>query len=81
MEGALTTRHDLIHWVFDLHNNVNEQLGKPRITFQAYVAHMQELAAAPYTKLPSTGASNNLIAIAAIVGIAGAGYYFYNRNK
>jgi LPXTG-motif cell wall-anchored protein len=81
VEGALNSRHELIHWVFDLHNNVNEQLGKPSITFQEYVAHMQSLAAAPYTKLPSTSSSTNLFAIAAIVGIAGAGYYFYTRNK
>jgi len=82
VEGALNSRHELIHWVFNLHNDVNEQLGKPRISFQTYVESMQALAAAPYTKLPSTSyTSHNLLTIAAIVGIAGASYYFYNRNK
>lgn len=83
VEGVLDSRHTLIHWVFDLHNNVNTQLGKPAITFQEYIAHMQSLAAATHTKLPSGGLSVNttLLSLAAIVGITGAGYYYYTRIK
>lgn len=81
VESALRSRHELIHWVFDLHNNVNEQLGKPRITFQEYVTYMQSLAAAPYTKLPSVPSNSTLVSFAAIVCIVGAGYIYYTRGK
>lgn len=81
VESATATRHDLIHWVYELHNNVNAELGKPRISFQAYVAHMQSLAAAQNTTLPSSsGPSFTTIAVlGAIVGIAGM--YYYSRQK
>lgn len=82
VESVLNSRHELIHWVFDLHNDVNEQLGKSRISFQEYVAHMQSLASSSATKLPSQPAfsSSTVLPIAAIVLIAGAGYY-YTRHK
>lgn len=81
VESAVSSRHDLIHWVFDLHNAVNVQLGKPAITFDQYIAHMQSLAASPRTVLPSSsGPSFTTIAtFGAIVGIAGI--YYYYRQK
>jgi hypothetical protein len=83
VETALSSRHELIHWVFDLHNNVNEQLGKPPISFQAYVDHMQALAASHATTLPSSPdyTSQSILTILGIVCIAGAGYYYYKSTK
>ncbi len=81
VESALEDRDSLIHWVFDLHNDVNEQLGKRRITFQEYVRAMQALAAAPNTTLPSSSGPSNatLLALIVIVGIGGAIYYYKNK--
>ncbi len=81
VESAVGSRHELIHWVFDLHNDVNEQLGKRRISFQEYVSSMQALASAPNTTLPSSSApsTTTLLAIAAIVGIGGAIYWYKNK--
>jgi hypothetical protein len=80
VESAVGSRHELIHWVFELHNNVNEQLGKRRISFQEYVRQMQALAASPRTVLPSSGPAmdtTTLVGGLAILGIIGASYYYY----
>ncbi len=78
VESAVATRDELIHWVFNLHNDVNAQLGKRRISFQEYVRHMQALAAAPNTTLPSSSGLNlnTLLLLTAVVGIGGAVYYY-----
>lgn len=76
VETALNSRHALIHWVFELHNNVNAQLGKPKITFQEYINHMQSLAGTSHTKLPSSSFNiSYIMGFVAIVGILGVGYY------
>jgi hypothetical protein len=83
VESAVSNRHDLIHWVFELHNNVNEQLGKPRITFDAYIAYMQALAASPRTTFPSvsTPSLTTLALVAlAVAGVAGGAYYYANKK-
>jgi len=77
VEAVINSRHELIHWVFDLHNDVNEQLGKRRISFQEYVQYMQALAAAPNTTLPSSSSNlTTILAILAVAGIGGAVYYY-----
>lgn len=82
VETAVGSRHELIHWVFRLHNDVNEQLGKRRISFQEYVSAMQALAASQHTQFPTSQSidRSTLYSILAIVGIAGGAYYYY-RNK
>jgi len=82
VESAVGSRHDLIHWVFEIHNNVNEKLGKRRIRFEEYIAHMQALAASNRTVLPSSGGTDVslLLTAAAIVGIAGTVYYYYKHK-
>lgn len=79
VESVVEDRNALIHWVFDLHNDVNAQLGKRRISFQEYVRAMQTLAAASNTTLPcpSGPSISTLASIAAIVGIGGAAIYYY----
>lgn len=82
VETALNNRHDLIHWVFDLHNNVNTQLGKPKITFQEYINHMQSLAATSHTKLPTPVYNiSNITTFVTIFGILGVGYYFMRSTS
>jgi hypothetical protein len=83
VEAAVESRHDLIHWVFDIHNDVNEQLGKRRISFQEYVKYMQALAAAPNTKLPSSSSGPDVktvaLTVAAVALVAGVGYYYKQK--
>jgi len=84
VESAVASRHDLIHWVFDLHNNVNTQLGKRAISFDEYIAYMQALAASPRTTFPSASApSFTTIALGTGValGVAGALYYATTAGK
>jgi hypothetical protein len=82
VEEALNSRHDLIHWVFDIHNKVNVQLGKPIITFQEYINHMQLLAATSHTKLPTPMFNiSNIATFAAIFGILGFGYYLMRSSS
>lgn len=81
VEAAVNNRQDLIHWVFELHNDVNAQLGKRRISFVEYVRSMQALAATN-TVLPSTNNTSYLLGIlAAIVGIGGIFYYYKNTRN
>ena len=81
VEAAAHNRQDLIHWVFELHNNVNDQLGKRRISFQTYVKYMQSIAAAPNTTLPSSSISANTVGICTVAaGIAALGLYFYYKK-
>ena len=78
VESAVANRHDLIHWVFELHNNVNLQLGKRAITFDEYIVYMQALAASPRTTFPSSptpSLTTVALTVAGIAGIAGALYY------
>jgi hypothetical protein len=81
VEAVVDNRHDLIHWVFELHNDVNEQLGKRRISFQEYVRHMQALAAAPNTTLPSASGPSltTILAVCGILGLGGAAIYYYKK--
>ena len=83
VESAVKSRHDLIHWVFDVHNSVNVQLGKPKITFDQYIAYMQSLAASPRTVLPSTGMptpTTLALSALAIVSLASGAYYIYTKK-
>ena len=81
VEAAVNSRHDLIHWVFELHNDVNVQLGKRSISFQEYVRHMQALAAAPNTTLPSASGPSftTILTACAILGVGGAAIYYYKK--
>jgi hypothetical protein len=84
VESAVANRHDLIHWVFELHNNVNTQLGKRAIGFDEYIEYMQALAASPRTTFPSSSApslTNIALGTVAVVGVAGALYYATTAGK
>jgi hypothetical protein len=74
---AVGSRDDLVLWVFNVHNNVNAQLGKPEITFEQYIQTMKNLS-----KPVSSSDTRNMILSAGLglsVGIAA--YYFYQKSK
>jgi hypothetical protein len=71
------SRDELIAWVFDLHNKVNEQLGKPVFTWEQFIASMYAL------REGGSGSSNPnwlLYGIAA-AALGGIGYAVYQKYK
>jgi hypothetical protein len=47
MPIRLQSRADLIEWVYEIHNYVNQQLGKPSLSWEGFITHMQNLRATP----------------------------------
>lgn len=41
---AVESRDALIHWVFSIHNRVNERLGKRAVTFEEYIERMRRMS-------------------------------------
>jgi len=39
----LGSRNELVEWVYDIHNHVNEQLGKPIFPWDGFIAAMRAL--------------------------------------
>jgi hypothetical protein len=77
MPPRVGNRDELVAWVFDVHNKVNEQLGKPVFTWEQYVASMVALRTGGAT----VREPNWLLYGVAGAAIAGAGYYLYNKYK
>ena len=71
---ATESRDALVEWVWKIHNKVNEDIGKPTITFGAFQDNMESLAAGSASTLPL------LSGIAIGVGISAAVYYFVVRK-
>jgi hypothetical protein len=67
MPPRLGTRADAIEWVYDIHNYINEQLGKPQYSWEAFIAHMQSLS----PSIIPTQSSYIPLALGVGVGIAG----------
>lgn len=44
MPPRLQTRAELVEWVYDIHNYINEQLGKPQYSWEAFITNMQNLS-------------------------------------
>ncbi len=53
----LETRDDLVEWVYDIHNYINVQLGKPELPWDGFISVMRAL---PNTK-ESTGWSSLIL--------------------
>ena len=74
VEHAVKSRDDLIYWVFQLHNKVNQNLGKRTYTFDEYILSMRKLAHG------DTGSSMSinsiLLLLSALVLVGGAAYYY-----
>jgi len=44
MPLRLQSRAELIEWVYEIHNYINEQLGKPSLSWEGFIAHMKSLS-------------------------------------
>jgi hypothetical protein len=78
VERAVGSRDDLIYWVFQLHNKVNENLGKRQISFDEYIRNMRSLAGGGTGSLWFTPSNMAILVIlAAIVG----GIVYYNKYR
>ncbi len=87
VESATMNRDTLIDWVFRLHNKVNARLGKPVLSFEAYVQNMRALSQSGPFKVPGSSAagaavstSSLFVGTAAILGISAAAYYYWKSK-
>jgi hypothetical protein len=71
---ATESKDALMKWVFTIHNQVNAQLGKSEISYDAFLNHMESLSYEPSTLLPIT------TGIAVGIGIAIAVYYMSSKR-
>jgi hypothetical protein len=82
VEDVVKSRDALVQWLFDLHNTVNQQLGKSTITWEQYVETMKRLSqqsTLTFYEQPSTMTPMIAAGLGGIfVGILG--YYLYNHN-
>ena len=44
MPLRLQSRAELIEWVYEIHNYINEQLGKSSLSWEGFIAHMKSLS-------------------------------------
>ena len=82
VEEVVGSRDALVTWLFDLHNKVNQQLGKSTITWEQYIDNMKRLgkqSTLTFYEQPSTMTPMVAAGLGGIfVGILG--YYIYNHN-
>ncbi len=76
LDSALNSRTDLIHWTWQIHNLVNESLGKRQITLDEFLDDISRL------QPPKKGVSGlsigtlvGTIAVGAAIGVAGVWYF------
>ena len=70
---ATESKDALIKWVFTIHNQVNKELGKAEISYDAFMMHMESLSYESSSTLPmATG-------IAIGIGISVAVYYMSKK--
>lgn len=81
VEKAVTNRNDLIQWVFDLHNKVNVQLGKPEITFAAFVENMKQLSQMDSLQIPPRSGHQWMYLLGAFLVVGIAGIVRWNLKK
>jgi hypothetical protein len=68
------SQKELIHWAFDLHNKVNQDLNKPIITYPEFMSHIKSLSNS------SSSIPNNTLLITFSVITAGIiSYYLYKK--
>lgn len=80
---AAKSRTELIHWLFILHNNVNVQLGKRKISWEEFIATMSKLRDKGSVNILAESSNASLHPAAWITGgilLGVVGYYFtYNH--
>ncbi len=88
IQNSLNTRSELVEWTWEMHNLVNDQLGKPQVSMDEFLDHISSLS-------PSQAATNGIhtsqgtttnghISAALIAGLVVggvAGYIAFKRCK
>ena len=64
------SRDALVEWVYDIHNRVNEQLGKPQMSWEGFIGAMQSLGPPVRTSLGGPGPTPWLL-LGIGLGVAG----------
>jgi len=70
---ATESKDALIKWVFTIHNQVNAQLGKAEISYDAFMAHMESLSYESSNTIPIT--------TGIIIGLGLAAFVYYMSSK
>lgn len=81
VENVVGSRDELINWCFELHNKVNEKLGKQAISFDQFIANMRSLSNMTHVELPPSSSTPMCVGALAIAGLFGIGYYVYSKQK
>jgi hypothetical protein len=81
VENVVGSRDELINWCFELHNKVNEKLGKHAISFDQFIANMRSLSNMTHVELPPSSSTSMFVGALAIAGLFGIGYYVYLKQK
>lgn len=83
VENHVANRDALVKWLFDVHNNVNKQLGKSEITWEQYIEQVKKLHAMSSLTFFETPSDTQSIILAGVAGIAVgvAGSYAVNHKK
>jgi hypothetical protein len=88
VKNAVGSRDELADWAFMIHNEVNEQISKPKITNEQYIKNLKALSDLESFKIPPqkempTHSLPLLTGIGLLVGvgIGAAGVYYYQKNK
>ena len=81
VRNAVQSRDALIEWVFEIHNKVNVELGKPVFTWEQYIASIQALAAQTPASQSRMGWTMTLAAGLAAGAVLGAGAYAIYHTK
>ena len=88
VRDAVDNKQKLIRWLFDLHNTINEQLGKPKITWREFVVSIGRLAtlqkfsfdeAIEAKELQSIASTQSLLYLLAGIGLGVGGFYAYKH--
>lgn len=81
VENHVANRDALVKWLFDVHNNVNKQLGKSEMTWEQYIDQIKKLHTMSSLTFYEQPNSITTMAIAAIAGlfVGAAGIYTYNH--
>jgi hypothetical protein len=79
VEPALEDKGKLIHWGWDLHNRVNDMLGKPTITIEQFLENMVKLGATKGGCKNTIDAGSIACATASGIALGAIGYYVYQK--
>jgi len=72
---AVASQRELVEWVWTIHNQVNKQLGRSTVSFDAFLEHMESL--------PTTTAAAGMPLTSGIcigVGVSVLVYYMFLRR-